>query len=102
MKVNFPCSEFDAEAEYRQKLREQAEERSGDKVAIAFDIIIISSSNCHHIIIILLFITGRMGRCTRVGVPAKISGDEEQREGTTGLELMIIITAKFMLKIAKI
>ena len=34
----------------------------------------------------LLFITGRMGRCTRVGVPAKISGDEEQREGTTGLD----------------
>ena len=30
--LNLLRSEFDAEAEYRQRLREQAEERSGDKV----------------------------------------------------------------------
>ena len=31
--LNLLRSEFDAEAEYRQRLREQAEERSGDKVS---------------------------------------------------------------------
>ena len=31
--LNLLRSEFDAEAEYRQRMREQAEERSGDKVS---------------------------------------------------------------------
>ena len=41
---------------------------------------------------------GRMGGQPRTGVPAKISGDEEQRERTTGLlDLVLVLVLVLMI-----